>query len=100
MQQIQIEYRLADGTEGVIDVPNVSRVQWDLTAAKRKWPKPTDAPSMWATFLAWDALVRADIYAGKWEDFLTDCLIADMVGDDDDDAELEVDPTAQDQTPI
>lgn len=94
MQQIQIEYRLADGSEGVVDIPNRSRVQWDLTAQKRKWPKPTEAPSMWATFLAWDALVRAGKYDDKWETFLDDCLIADMVGDED------VDPTEPDQTPI
>lgn len=93
MQQIAIEYRLTDGREGVIDIPNRSRVQWDITATARKWPKFSEAPSMWATFLAWDALVRAGDYDGKWEQFLDDCLIADVTDEDED----EADPTAQDQ---
>lgn len=102
MQQIQIDYKLADGREGRVDVPNRSRVQWDLTASKRKWPSFADVPSMWATFLAWDALLRAGEYDGKWEEFLDDCLIADVVGDDDAADQLGdgVDPTGQDQTPI
>lgn len=97
MQQLQIEYRLVDGREGVADIPNRSRVQWDLTSQKRKWGKASDVPQVWATFILWDALVRAGIYDGKWDDFQDDCLIADMV---DPDQATEVDPTEPDQTPI
>ena len=97
IEQIQIDYKLVDGREGRIDVPNRSRVQWDLTATARKWPKFSDAPSMWATFLCWDALVRAGIVEFKWDDFLDNqCLVADIVGDEDED-EDEVPPTEQDQ---
>lgn len=98
MQQLTVEYKLADGREGTIAIPNRSRVQWDLTSVARKWGKAGDVPTMWATFITWDALVREGTYTGKWDDFLDDCLVADPV--DDDDADAEADPTVPDQTPI
>lgn len=96
MKQLAIEYRLADGREGHVEIPNRSRVQWDLTSRARKWGSASEVPTMWATFITWDALVREGTYIGKWDEFLDECLVADPVGDDD----AEVDPTAPDQTPI
>lgn len=97
MKQLQIDYALADGREGRADIPNRSRIQWDVTAKARKWGSAADVPQMWATFILWDALMRAGVYDGKWDEFQDDCLICDVV---DPDEAKDVDPTAPDQTPI
>jgi hypothetical protein len=59
-----------------IDVQTDNRdlIEWDARRAQKGWPKGTDAPSLWMTFLAWHAARRSGgPVAEKFEEFATAC---------------------------
>lgn len=59
-----------DLTEYTIQTDNRDAIQWDVTRAKRGWPKATDGAILWLSFLAWHALHRTGVYPGPLDDFL------------------------------
>lgn len=70
---------LSNETKITEEVLNPDRVRWDITAAKKKWPKFSDSPFLGMTFLAWAALKRKNHYSGTFEEFSeNDCLDIDM----------------------
>lgn len=47
-----------------VQTTQADAVRFDLVRARLKWPTTSEAPMLWATFLAWHALNR-EILAGK-----------------------------------
>jgi len=56
----RLEVVLDDGRTLVTQALNPDLLRYDRTASKHGWPKPTDAPFLWLTFLAWAALRRTN----------------------------------------
>lgn len=85
---------LADGRELHVNVRNPSLAAWDITRADKGWPKADDAPSLWMTYICWDALCRQGDYPradGKTSTFPhfrdVDCAMID------DPEDVDADPT-------
>lgn len=59
-------WQAGDDTETAIDVQTTQSdaVRFDLVRSRMKWPATSEAPMLWATFLAWHAL-RRELAAGK-----------------------------------
>lgn len=53
----------------VVTTANPDLVRWDMTRGKHKWPPMDEAPMLWATFVAWAAAKRLDLYSGTWEEW-------------------------------
>lgn len=71
-RQSKIDRRLvemADGTEFTVRITNPDRLRWDLTAPRRGWPKGTDAPFLWLTFVTWAAAKRERLTELDWDAF-------------------------------
>ena len=47
-----------------VQTTQADAVRFDLVRARLSWPKTSDAPMLWATFLAWHAL-RREVKAGS-----------------------------------
>lgn len=61
--------------EYVVQTDNRDAVRWDLLRAKKQWPKGVDAPMLWMTVLAWNALRRSGITVpDNIEPFLDKCV--------------------------
>lgn len=45
------------------------QTRWEMHAAKRDWPSQTKIPTVYATFMAWSALKRANRTELDFEDF-------------------------------
>lgn len=73
--RIQLEQ---DGTTDVLELDvqtdNRDMIQWDVTRARRDWPKGQEAPALWLTFLAWHALHRTGGTALQLDAFLASCI--------------------------
>lgn len=82
------------GSPQTIDVEtdNRDRVAWDLARTRNKWPSAPEVPSLWATFLAWNALRRTGQPVGEFEQFNDHTTTADAEA-------VDVDPT-QAATPV
>jgi len=66
----RVKVVMDDGRVLVTQVRNPDYLSWDRTAAKHHWPKMSDAPLTWLTFVAWNALKREGQIDGMtWEDF-------------------------------
>ena len=46
-------------TEMTVETDNRDRIRWELACKREKWPTPTEAPFLWATYLAYAALKRS-----------------------------------------
>ena len=42
-----------------VQTDNRDMTQWDFARARRNYPDPREGPSIWMTFLAWNALRRS-----------------------------------------
>ncbi len=85
---------LDDGAVLEVQTTNQDLVRWERTQAKHRWPKATDAPLTWQTFLAWSALRREQQIPAEltWEAFADDrCVGVEHVGSDDDDEDDDED---------
>ena len=49
---------MADGAEFEVQPVGPDQIQWELTAARNKWPDFQKTPALWQTYLAWHALKR------------------------------------------
>ena len=52
-----------------ITTDNRDRIAWELHRSREKWPTPTDAPTLWATFLAWHAAKREGRIGLSFDEF-------------------------------
>lgn len=87
--QQKITVHLPTGPVEVVSA-NPDLVRWDITRSKHKWPSMEEAPMLWATFVAWAAAKRLNLYAGTWEDWSNrDALSVDF----DLEGQEDVDPT-------
>jgi hypothetical protein len=57
-------------TEYTVQTDNRDSIQWDVTRSRKDWPKSTDGPMLWLTFLAWHALKRSGEYSESLETFM------------------------------
>lgn len=48
---------------------NRDRIAWDLARGRQKWPQAQDAPSLWATHIAYTALRRTGEITCTFEEF-------------------------------
>ena len=48
---------------------NRDRIAWDLARGRNKWPQAQEAPSLWATHIAYTALRRAGEVSCSFEEF-------------------------------
>lgn len=64
-----------DGHEIVVRVLNPDYLRWDLSRGKRGWPAGSEAPFLFATFLAWSAAKREGVIADMtYESFTEQCV--------------------------
>lgn len=83
-------------TEYEVQTDNRDAVRWDMTRGRENWPAFTDAPMLWATFMAWSAMNRAGDYAGKFTEFNNCALEASPIRPPESDpAGDEVGPTRE-----
>lgn len=92
----QLRVQLLDGDEWDVQALNPDMIRYERTAAKHKWPKVSDAPFLWMTFLAWSAGQRNKLVAPAvtFDQFAeTVALISEVPTDDDDLGDDEARPT-------
>jgi hypothetical protein len=53
-----------------VQTDNRDAIQWDVSRGKRDWPKSTEAPMLWLSFLAWHALRRTGATQLTLDEFL------------------------------
>lgn len=93
ISKMHIAVEMIDGTERNITVGNPSLVAYDRTRAKRQWPKASEAPSLWTTFISWHHMKAAGLYDGTADEFMDrDCIGCEPV---DEDGESITDPEAE-----
>lgn len=77
---------LDDGADFEVQIDNRDLIHFDKTRLKHRWPAPGDAPSFWATFIAWshlrrEGLIPADL---SWEVFSEErCLLAKALDEEE-----------------
>lgn len=89
-----------------VQTDNRDAVQWDFTRARNRWPEAKEAPLLWMTFLAWNAIRRTGGPAGSGFEAFNETVVAVEPIDRDGnpltgDAEgvADVDPTRLDPSP-
>jgi hypothetical protein len=60
--------------EIIVQTDNRDAIQWDVSRARKDWPKQQDAPTLWLTFMAWHALKRTGETKFTLDEFLGACL--------------------------
>lgn len=85
--RVQITLERPDSTdylEVVVQTDNRDMVAFDLARGARKWPAFRDAPILWMTFLAWNAMRRSGhaVEAGKFDEFNDRCVVVQSVDQD------------------
>jgi hypothetical protein len=78
---------LRDGQDPLeIQSTNADLVLWDRTAFRHKWPKPTDAPFLWMTFIGWAAARRTGAINPdhKYETWESEVLSVETIEDEED----------------
>lgn len=67
----KVRLHLADGTSADVEIRNADRLQWDLTAPRKKWGKASEVPVLAQTFVAFVAAKREKAIPGDmtWETF-------------------------------
>ena len=89
MTRTRIAYLLEGMAEPVVvTIHNRTRVAWDETRAKRKWPKFDEAPFKFQTFLVWRQLVFDGLYSESYDKFEETCIDVEVQDGDE-----PVDPT-------
>ena len=73
-----------DPVEVITD--NRDRIAWELSRSRERWPKPEEAPTLWATFIAWHALKRTGRLTCDFDSFNTQTSDVQATAED-------VDPT-------
>ncbi|QXG07722.1 hypothetical protein [Curtobacterium phage Penoan] len=75
-----------NGTDDMVELEvqtdNRDAIQWDVTRGRRSWPKTSDAPMLWATFLAWHAMKRTgapELRGMSLDDFLAVCVAVNPI---------------------
>lgn len=69
-QALKIKLKLINGVEHEITPINPDQIRWELERRKNNWPTQTDAPSLFTTVLAWNALKRNNLYSEPLEKFI------------------------------
>ena len=82
MKKVKLDVELDDGTTHHLTIGNPTMVAWDRTRTKREWPKTSEAPSLWMTFLAWHHMTAAGLIDCTFTDFETTRCVG--VGDPED----------------
>jgi hypothetical protein len=88
LHRAKLVYVLEGHDPETVTVHNRSMIAWDETRGVRKWPKSSDAPSLWQTFLVWHHLNRRGEYTGDFNTFKDACEHIEMLDEDE-----PVDPT-------
>lgn len=58
--RVLIDVPGVDGLKQVdVQTDNRDRVRWDIIRGRKGWPEAKEAPSLWMTILAWNALRRS-----------------------------------------
>jgi hypothetical protein len=65
----RVRCHLADGSSFAVTITNGDRLQWDLTAPRRKWGKASEVPVLAQTFVSWCAAKREKHTEMSWEAF-------------------------------
>ena len=74
MTRMRIAYLLESMSEPeVVTIHNRTRIAWDDTRAKRKWPAFNEAPFKFQTFLVWRQLVTDGNYSKSFDEFEQEC---------------------------
>jgi hypothetical protein len=60
---------LANGDSFVVSITNADRLQWDLTAPRKKWGKATEVPVLAQTFIGYVAAKREKHTDLSWDQF-------------------------------
>lgn len=94
LSRARLAYVLEGQQPEVVVVHNRSMIAWDETRGVRQWPKSTDAPSLWQTFIVWHHLNRRGLYVGDFNVFKDQCEHVEMLDDEE-----PVDPTQLAATP-
>lgn len=92
----QLRATMLDGDEWDVQALNPDMIRYERTAAKHHWPKVSDAPFLWMTFLAWSAgqrnkLVAPAVTFDQFSELVA--LVSEVPRDDDDQDDDVADPT-------
>jgi hypothetical protein len=73
----KVRLHLADGTSATVEIRNSDRLQWDLTAPRKKWGKASEVPVLAQTFIAFVAAKREKAIPADmpWETFQNELLV-------------------------
>jgi hypothetical protein len=91
--------------EYTVQTDNRDAVQWDFVRARKAWPQGKDAPLLWMTFLAWNALRRSGApVTDSFDTFANECVAVQPVDEDGNDLTAgsevaTVDPTIPEPAP-
>ena len=65
----RVRLHLADGSSADVGIRNTDRLQWDLTAPKKKWGLASEVPHLAQTFIAFCAAKREGATVLSWDAF-------------------------------
>lgn len=76
----RLRVTLETGAELDAQTDNRDAVQWDFTRSRNRWPDGRDAPILWVTFLAWNALRRTGAPVPEsFDDFNRQAIAVDVI---------------------
>lgn len=94
MDRIKVNVLLDTGEEHALTITNQALVAWDRTRVIRDWPKHTEAPSLWLTFLAWHQMKAMSLVDCEYPEFEEKrCVTVADADDDEEEPTPQVDPT-------
>lgn len=72
-----------------VQTTNADLVNWDRTRMRHKWPKVSEAPFLWLTFIAWSAARRVGAITAehRYESWENDVLEIETLTEDGEDDE-------------
>lgn len=103
--RVYVETDGDDFLEIDVQTDNRDAVQWDFVRSRNRWPDAREAPLLWMTFLAWNAIRRTGGPSGdgfeKWNERVVAVEPIDADGNPltTGEAGADVDPTRLDPAP-
>jgi hypothetical protein len=80
----QVRLHFTSYGSAVVEIRNADRLQWDLTAPRKKWGKASDVPVLAQTFVSFCAAKREKAIPDgmTWEQFQDELIALEDVEDE------------------
>lgn len=102
--EVVTEAAAGELTATTVQTDNRDAIAWDLSRGRRNYPTAQEAPILWLTFLAYNALRRSGHPVGKFDEFLQTAVSVRAIREDGEpvteEDEYTVGPTSRAAEPV